>query len=224
MFYDINSALQEQLLHLPETGMGYQVFTGFQEGDYVQRKFVALNAKLAFRAVNENDFIFLRHQPLLERIEIIAARSPYLNLTNISNIHILQEANKVGYANERSTAKTGAIHQRREFTDGTETFVRLSAYQNDRRIDKVNNCLLPGSFTTTIDDYLLCKSRGLNPVSRYALPNDETIKWAFYIMPTKADPLQRGIVEPANGHIGGGKEIYFENGTSKNTFLKETVY
>lgn len=118
----------------------------------------------------------------------------------------------------------GAIDNPAENADGKETFVRLSAFENDRRIDKKNNCLLPGSYTTTEKDYEIGKLIHDDPVERYALPNEDEIKYAFYIRPVKTDTLQRGIVQPANGKKGGGDEIYFENGTAPGTFILQTAY
>jgi hypothetical protein len=110
------------------------------------------------------------------------------------------------------------------FANGTEVFTRLSAYEDDFRVDTVNKKLVPGSFSTTFDDYQYCKNNNINPVERYALPNDDEIKWAFHIRPLKTDSLQRGIVEPANNQNGGGVEAYFEKGTTNNTFLEKTAY
>jgi hypothetical protein len=44
--------------------------------------------------------------------------------------------------------------------------VRLSALDNDKRIDKLNKCLRPGSFATTKDDYILCKYINDDPAER----------------------------------------------------------
>ena len=63
-----------------------------------------------------------------------------------------------------------------------------------------------------------------DPVDRYALPNDEEIKWSFYIKPKTVDILQRGIVQPAFDHAGGGIECYFIYGTSKETYLGTKEY
>ena len=103
-------------------------------------------------------------------------------------------------------------------------FVRLSAYSDDKRIDKTNKCLWPGSYTTTEKDYLKCKFEKDDPIERYALPNDEKIEWAFHIQPKKTDTLQRGNVQTANGKRAGGEEAYFENGTSSGTFIQQTRY
>lgn len=62
------------------------------------------------------------------------------------------------------------------------------------------------------------------PVDWYALPNNDEIKFAFYIQPLISDTLQRGRVQPAYGKGGGGKEVYFAKGTAKGTFKKQTPY
>ena len=111
-----------------------------------------------------------------------------------------------------------------EVINGEEVFVRLSAFDNDRRVDKINKCLRAGSFTTTMEDYLKCKTTSDDPIERYALPSNDKIQHAFHIQPLKSDTLQRGTVQPANGKRGGGKEAYFDKGTSAGTFKKQTPY
>jgi hypothetical protein len=84
--------------------------------------------------------------------------------------------------------------------------------------------LCPGSYTTTWLDYISCLSGKYNPVDRYALPNNDEIKFVFHIQPKKTDTLQRGIVQEANGKSGGGEEAYFAKGTAPGTFLKQTSF
>ncbi len=124
----------------------------------------------------------------------------------------------------KSDNERGAIDNPVVNADGEEVFVRLSAFENDRRIDKVKMCLREGSYTTTMEDYLKCKITNADPVERYALPNNDKIQFAFYIQPLKSDTLQRGIVQTANGKRGGGKEAYFAKGTAAGTFKKQTPY
>jgi hypothetical protein len=102
--------------------------------------------------------------------------------------------------------------------------VRLSAYENDHRIDFEKKRLIEGSYTTTHLDYLDCVKLCDDPVDRYALPNDEPVEWAFYILPQTKDQLQRGVAQPAFGHAGGGIEAYFENGTSNDTYFVTKPY
>lgn len=40
----------------------------------------------------------------------------------------------------------------------------------------------------------------------------------------KTDKLQRGTVQPANEKRGGGKEVYFADGTTLGTFKEQTPY
>jgi hypothetical protein len=103
-------------------------------------------------------------------------------------------------------------------------FVRLSVYENDHRIDFTMKRLKKGTYTTTCQDYKDCVDYKDDPIDRYALPNDDPVKWAFYIQPKNTDELQRGIVQPAFGHEGGGIEAFFENGTSVNTYLAKKPY
>src|SRR6185436_7531479 len=106
----------------------------------------------------------------------------------LTNITVLNEREFRGIVNEsKNEHERGALDNPKEPANGDEMFTRLSAFDNDRRIDKVNKCLRPGSFSTTQEDYLKCKKDNDDPVERYALPNDDEIKFAFEIKPKKAD-------------------------------------
>jgi hypothetical protein len=143
----------------------------------------------------------------------------------LNSITVLNEKQIRNQVNESKNEKEkGALDNPKEYANGEEIFVRLSAFDDDKRIDKINKCLRPGSFTTTEDDYIVCKYMDDDPIERYALPNNDEIKFAFYIQPIKSDTLQRGRVQPANGKRGGGKEAYFANGTAKGTFKNQTPY
>jgi len=124
----------------------------------------------------------------------------------------------------KNDSEKGALDNPVEPADGNEMFVRLSAFDDDKRIDKVNRCLRPGSFTTTFEDYSLCKLTSDKPIERYALPNNDEIKFAFYIQPEMSETLQRGRVQPAYSKRGGGIEAYFAKGTSYGTFKNQTPY
>ena len=57
-------------------------------------------------------------------------------------------------------------------------------------------------------------------MERYALPNSDPASYQFTIEPKKGTQLKRGIVQPANGHQGGGVEVIFTEGTQKETVAK----
>ena len=216
----LNSYQVQELLKLHETGMGYQ-FIEAEIGYSQKNKYLVLNSELL---IDDTPNILHEVQNVLRNgYRAMLFSSSEVELKNIRLVEILSNYNIRSFS-VSAHAKTGAIHQKKEVTTGSEIFTRVSAYPNDFRVDTVNNKLIPGSFSTTLIDYNNCKRNQLNPIDRYALPNDELIAWAYHIIPLKVDLLQRGIVEPANNHNGGGIEIYFEQGTSNKTFIQRTAY
>jgi hypothetical protein len=228
MIYKAFSSFTETLLRKPETGMGYQLIEAKRPDRFYTQRFIVYNAELI---VDLNDsFQESKEKIMNEGFVRMFSQSDYLHLS-LSSVLKRQELNSVRMFSEskmndkgRKSGGYGSVDNEPIYANGEEIFVRLSAYENDRRIDLVNKCLLDGTYTTTISDYLLCKRYCDNPVDRYALPNDEEIKWAFHVQPKNYDKYRLGIVQPANGHNGGGTEAFFEKGTSNGTYLKKTPY
>ncbi|CAN5441175.1 hypothetical protein BH10BAC1_BH10BAC1_03140 [soil metagenome] len=219
MFYKLTANEEIQLLNLPETGMGYQIIEASEDDNYQTKRFVVLNSELIIESFNAEDVL---NKILIEGIAKFKAQAKVLNLKNIA---VLNKFEAFGEVNEDNPDKIiGAKDSPETRTDGKELFVRLSPFYNDRRIDRVKKCLHPQSFATTFIDYDTCRKQKIDPVERLALPSEEQINWVFHIRPTKLDVIQRGIVQPANGHNGGGAEAYFKNGTSVGTFIGETKY
>ena len=200
------------MLSQPESGMGYQIIEAIQRGSALPETYIVLNAELAIP-------LKTGYEDTIKNIVRDGFSKALLKsqLIFFSSFKFLSEST----VQEPSGA---AIDNPKENANGTELFIRLSAFKDDKRVDQASKCLLPGSFTTTEDDYIFCKNSKADPVNRYALPNELAVKWAFHIQAARVDILQRGKVQPANGKQGGGKEIYFEEGTSAGTFLKLTEY
>lgn len=221
---------QKQLLSLPETGMGYQIIDAKLASETYKQRFVVYNAELVVGLDSQfmefkRKIITEGYSSILSKIEKIPIETSSISSvprSQITEVRILTESKKKEKG--RQSGGKGAVDNPKEFSDGKEIFVRLSAYENDKRIDFIKQKLKPGTFSTTNDDYYLCVKTSDDPIDRYALPNDETIKWAFYIQPKKDDTLQRGIVQPAFGHAGGGIEVFFEYGTSDKTYLEKRSY
>ncbi len=230
MIYKAYSSDTNKLTSLPETGMGYQIIDGQLTGSTTTKRYVVYNADLIVDL--DNDFQRNRQLIIVRGYTLISNAANLLNIKTESIKLItkrsLYESKSLSQTkinvNKRQSGGNGAIDSPKEKADGKEFFVRISAYQNDKRIDFVKNRLKEGSFTTTLHDYLSCVRTKDDPVDRYALPNDETIKWSFYIKPKSNDSLQRGIVQPAFEHEGGGIEAYFESGTSENTYFMTKPY
>ena len=221
---------QRQFLSLPETGMGYQVIEAKRYGKTSKDRFVVFNSEIVIDL--DTKFSYFKRQIITEGYSRILIKAESLHIetstislvarSQITEFRILIESKKKDKG--RHSDGIGAADNPKELADGKEIFVRLSAYENDKRIDLENKKLIPGTYTTTDSDYLDCVRFSDDPIDRYALPNDEEIKWAFYVRPKTNDVLQNGIVQPAFEHDGGGIEIYFENGTSNETYLYRRDY
>ena len=200
--------------------MGYQFIEARFFGEFANKQFVALNAELLvengrdesnnFRKIAKEGFTKSVKDATVKEIKDIklVSKSQYFNLAEEPK------------PRQNKGAKDGPLLS----PDGKSIYVRLSAYQDDKRIDKVNRRLLPGSYTTTAKDYAVCVVKKDDPVERYALPNDDKIEWAFFIQPLVKDTYRYGIVQPDFGRRGGGEECLFENGTSFYTFKEEKKY
>lgn len=220
MYFKLSRSQEIDLLNQPETGMGYQVVEATKAWNYNREKFLVLNSEVVIEMNGfEDDLIRLIFS---KGIFSFKASAELITLNAMKVLSEKQFRNQV--SEPKDEKEKGALDNPIESADGKEIFVRLSAFDDDKRIDKVNKCLRPGSFTTTGDDYIVCKYMDDDPVERYALPNNDEIKFAFYIMPIKSDTLQKGRVQPANGKRGGSKEVYFAKGTAQGTFFKQTPY
>lgn len=228
MIYKTYLSDTSKLLSLPEAGMGYQLIEGKLMGEQVTRKYIVYNSELA---VDLDEEFKANRRRILDKgfVNVLSEAkmlSVYTDSIRLLPRNILHESRSLSSyrqtKNNRHSGGKGAKDNPREYTNGDEAFVRISAYYNDKRVDFKRERLIEGSYTTTLSDYYACVNTDDDPIDRYALPNDEEIKWAFYIKPTSFDGLQRGIVQPAFGHEGGGIEAYYENGTSDGTlFLKK---
>jgi hypothetical protein len=230
MIYKTYLSDTTKLLTLPETGMGYQLIEGKLMSEQTTRKYIVYNCELVvdldeqFQA-NRRQIIDRGFSNILNEAKSFLIKTDSIRLVS-QNILIESRAlsSYKQTKNKRHSGGKGAKDNSKEYTKGDETFVRISAYENDKRIDFNRKRLIEGSYATTLVDYYACITTDDDPLDRYSLPNDERIKWAFYIKPTSIDGLQRGIVQPAFGHEGGGEEVYFENGTSDNTYYLKKSY
>lgn len=220
MYFKLSASQENDLLNQPETGMGYQVVEASKSGSYFKEKFLILNSEIVIE-MNASTGDNVR-KVINEGIYSFKASASVITLNSISVLNEKQYRNIV--SESKSLNERGAIDNPVVNANGEDVFVRLSAFEDDKRVDKVNKCLRKGAFTTTMGDYLKCKETYDEPIERYALPNNDKIQYAFYIQPHRSDTLQAGIVQPANDKRGGGKEVYFASGTAIGTFQKQTPY
>jgi hypothetical protein len=219
MIFTTTEDLQKYLISQPETGMGYQVFSPSQKGLGVEDLIIVLNAQIAI------EFKDLKNNQTENKSLSYNDIKDYsiINLTQLNSFfESLQNEQRLSALDNPIKDSTGSEIER---------FIRLSAFENDLRIDNFNKCFLPGTYSTSLEDYLSMKANNLDknkilgdPIIRYSLPVDLPIKWIFYVHPKKGDKYRKGKVQPAFGKTGGGIECFFDFGTSHNTLTSINPY
>lgn len=215
--FKVNSFIQNKLIGLPESGLGFQLVEGLRR-DNTKKEFVILNATLAEPTYGRN------YRQLFKDVSLEGMRAIY-KFSEASNeivdVKLIKEERLYKFA-EKSIifGSKGAADSKEESTHGGEYFIRFSPYEDDKRIDRIRMCLLPGSYATTFEDANYCLVNNIDPRDRYAIPAEDKIKYAAHIKPEEGTPIKRGIVDPAYGRPGGGIEVLFEQGTTDNTVLK----
>jgi hypothetical protein len=237
MIYKLSNETSDYLSDLPETGMGYQVFFAKETVDSNLKPFIVYNAQLAIRfdkSFEKNKKLITKksYKYFLDNSDTLRFKLDSIRLLNkkemvevlfISN-RFLSISNNLEEGVIRYNSDKGAVNSNDKDIEGFEMFVRVSAFENDIRINRMNKSLKPNSYATTYFDYLICVNCNLDPIDRYALPNDLKIEWAFYIQPSTNDKYKEGVVIPNFGRKGGGKEVYFEKGTSDNSLIDIRQY
>jgi hypothetical protein len=217
--YNASQDLEDFLLLQPETGMGYQVLTPSQKAYKLEDLIIVLNSQIIVELKQEK-----RNYNESKSIK-------YNDIKSYSVIG-LNELNSFFESQERERELSAIDNPLKESTGSDlERFIRLSSFEDDLRVDKINKCFLPGTFSTTLDDYLTMKVNILDnnnptnsPIIRYSLPIDIPIKWIFYIHAKYGDQYRKGKVQPAFDKKGGGIECFFEFGTSQNTLTSINPY
>jgi hypothetical protein len=228
MIYKLFSTTSDFLVKSPETGMGYQVIAATRKNKYPNERFIVYNSELILDF--DSNFKSYRSQILTEGYSSIYNKVSYLDLENIRILqkNDIKETRNISESNLESKLRKsggkGAKENPKIIATGEDYFVRLSAFENDKRIDFEKKCLKSGAYTTTLYDYAACFKTNDDPIDRYALPNNDKVRWAFFVKPKKGELYQEGIVQPAFEHEGGGIEDYFEDGTSPDTYLIKLEY
>ncbi len=203
---------QEETLSLiqqPESGMGYQVVDAIT-ADFKKKRGVVFNAELlVLDEDRQEDRIVMLRKSASEALR--AARNTAGKFRSLSVVR----DDRTTVLSTRATKAGGASEAGSEKTKDGDRFYRFSAFENDRRVTAERG-LLRGSYATTEEDGSRTKT-GKEAVERYALPNDDPASYRFSVKPEKDTKIHTGIVQPANGHQGGGVEVIFTDGTQKDT-------
>jgi hypothetical protein len=140
MYFKLNEPQENYLLNQPETGMGFQVIEAIRPGNHAWEKFLVLNSEIVIE-MNIYQAESVR-KVIKEGIYSIKSIASIIDLKSITVLNEMQFRNVVNES--KSANERGAIDNDVVNVNGEEIFVRLSAFDNDRRIDKVNKCLRSG--------------------------------------------------------------------------------
>lgn len=209
--YRLTESDRLSLLRQPESGMGYQVVDAVTS-DFRTARGVVYNAEvLLLDADSQNDRRIMLSRSLSEAVKTASS-----TIGTIRSLTVVSDARTTVLSRAEATkAAGGASDAPVEKTAQDEKFYRFSAFANDNRVQS-DNSLSAGSYATPEADGITVKT-GTEAVERYALPNPDPASYRFKVSPLKDTKVQRGIVQPANGHKGGGAEVIFTAGTTKDT-------
>jgi len=228
MIYKTTREFSRYLLSLPETGLGYQILAANRMNSPVRSEFIIFNTELIvdldyrlneFRNEIANEGLKKVGNRLAEIVLQDVVLLPKGNFVKTGKIRSDDDLLVLG----RQPAGAAAKENKEENASGAEVFVRPTAFEDDVRVDFMKNRLLPGSYTTTREDYLLCSEKKDKPLDRYALATNEPVKWIYLIQPGNTEIIQRGVVQPLFAQTGGGVEVFFEKGTANRTSLKKVL-
>jgi hypothetical protein len=200
------------LVRQPESGMGYQV-VDVKTLDLQTKRGVVYNAELLTLDEDRvSDRVIMLTKSVNEALRTASsAVGRFRSLSVVSDF-------RTTMLTKREAKVWGASDGEPDKTKDGEKFYRFSAFENDHRVTGENS-LSPGSYATTEEDGAKVKT-GKEAVERYALPSDDPASYRFSIKPLKDTKIQKGTVQPANGHQGGGVEVIFTDGTTKDTVTR----
>lgn len=211
--YRLTQEHTRSLIRQRESGMGYQVVDAATTDNKIKRGIV-YNAELLALDENRNsDRLIMLRTSASEALQTAKSAAD-----TITSLKVVPDPRTTVLSMRSARASTGAKEAENEKTKGGEKFYRFSAFQNDHRVT-ADRGLVPDTYATTEEDGNTVKT-GKEAVERYALPNDDPASHRFSIKPLKDTSIKQGIVQPANGHQGGGVEVIFTNGTTKDTVTK----
>ena len=210
MPYYVPSELGEELLHQPETGMGYQlVNVPNADGGNHEDSYVILNGEIALKV---QDSIFHGCKLHSDEQEFLDSHANELNKIEGDVIEALGISKPFPHRSEYIYVRGGnsfsSTHNSGEF------LVRYSAFRDDRRVTigrrLSDTVILPGTYFTTGLDSTLARS-GLAAVSRYALPNPSPAVFCTSLKWNRPIAVIYGTVKPEFDQSGGGVEARIDS-------------
>lgn len=222
--WNLDDQACQELLSLPETGMGFQWVSAQALGE--SRQFLVMNSEFAvdlseleLRPGTDPAHILANGLKILNALQIelqhwiIAARGPrhfVLLGGRVGDLSLQRESDVTA----PQIAQPSTLVKKTKLT-ANRKFHRYSAFNPDRRIDPVTGSLLPGSYAAPESEVPFIRT-GFAAVGRLALPNLKPASNHYVIDVASGTTVEFGTVAPAFGQAGGGVEAYFKSG-GRNT-------
>jgi len=140
--FKLSEAQENELLNQPETGMGYQVVEASKAGSYTREKFIVLNSEFVFEMMasqtntDTNGKVFLSQLSYSDRQKLNENAQNKASIITLNNMSVLNGRQFRNIVNESKNENEGGAIENPVETNEEKIFVRLSAFDNDRRVDK----------------------------------------------------------------------------------------
>ncbi len=201
----------EGLVDQPESGMGYQIVEVVYQG--AKKRGTVYNAELFTWEQEPRTVLVESFEALISKAKVSEAQL-IKSIRVVSPPRVVFESTVEKYLKKLQGGLPATEGDSQKTKEG-EAFARFTAYKNDRRITS-DKGLRPGTYATTQADSKNVKT-GSDAVERYALPDPLPAIYRYRIEPRKNTTYRQGVVQPADGHRGGGVEVIFDNGTDNKT-------
>lgn len=215
--WNLNDTAVEELLELPETGMGFQLVEASIWGTVspllVLNGQRAIDLSQAGLVEGDDPAIVLRNG-----LRIIEAMKGDVALTMIAapglrSFKLLQ--GRIGPTTGRGITTGASVAAalpssliKHDTLKANRVFYRYSAFSPDKRVDPKTGNFLPGTYAAPASEVPFVPT-GFIAVGRFALPNTLPASYRYEIEAPRGTSVDFGTVAPAFGQAGGGVEAYF---------------
>jgi hypothetical protein len=215
--WNLNDTAVEELLELPETGMGFQLVEASIWGTVTPLLVLngqrAIDLSQAGLVEGDDPAIVLRNG-----LHIIEAMKGDVTLTMIAapgprSFKLLQGriGPPTGPGITTGASVAAALPSsliKHDTLKANRLFYRYSAFSPDKRVDPKTGNFLPGTYAAPASEVPFVPT-GFIAVGRFALPNTLPASYRYEIEAPTGTSVDFGTVAPAFGQAGGGVEAYF---------------
>jgi hypothetical protein len=208
----------DELLKLPETGMGFQLVEATIWGSL--KPLLVLNGEravdLSEAGLTEGDdpaTVLRNGLRIIEtmkgdvKLTMIAAPGPHS--FRLLQARIGPAAGAVGTPLRHSVAAViPSSLIKHDTLKANRLFYRYSAFKTDKRVDPSTGSFVAGTYATPGSEIPFVPT-GFVAVGRFALPNTLPASFRHEIEAPLGTSVEFGTVAPAFGQAGGGVEAYF---------------